>query len=81
MLLLLKNAFAPNLHQATCKLLFILNILVRMERSELWLNGKSLGCIKLDKDFYGTLSPAQTQALLAALRRHSRIVLTSGKHR
>ena len=30
MLLLLKNAFAPNLHQATCKLLFILNILVRM---------------------------------------------------
>lgn len=52
-----------------------------MERSELWLNGKSLGCIKLDKDFYGTLSPAQTQALLAALRRHSRIVLTSGKHR
>ena len=35
MLLLLKNAFAPNLHQATCKLLFILNILVRMERLEL----------------------------------------------
>ena len=51
------------------------------KRSELWLNGKSLGRVKLDKDFYGTLSPAQTQALLAALRRHSRIVLTSGKHR
>ena len=55
--------------------------LVLGKRSELWLNGKSLGCIKLDKDFYGTLSPAQTQTLLAALRRHSRIVLTSGKHR
>ena len=55
--------------------------LVPGKRSELWLNGKSLGRVKLDKDFYGTLSPAQTQALLAALRRHSRIVLTSGKHR
>lgn len=33
MLLLLKNILAPNLHQATCKLLFILNILVRMERA------------------------------------------------
>ena len=55
--------------------------LVLGKRTELWLNGKSLGRVKLDKDFYGTLSPAQTQALLAALRRHSRIVLTSGKHR
>ena len=56
--------------------------LVLGKRTELWLNGKSLGQVKLDKQKWrGKLSPAQTQALLAALRRHSRIVLTSGKHR
>ena len=56
--------------------------LVLGKRTELWLNGKSLGQVKLDKQKWrGKLSSAQTQALLAALRRHSRIVLTSGKHR
>ena len=47
-------------------------------KSELRLNGKALGTIRFDKDGYGKLSGAQTQALLTALRRDAKIEVISG---
>lgn len=47
-------------------------------KSELRLNGKTLGTLHFDKDGYGKLSSAQTQALLAALRGDAKIEVVSG---
>ena len=47
-------------------------------KSELRLNGKTLGTLRFDKDGYGKLSGAQTQALLAALRGDAKIEVVSG---
>ena len=47
-------------------------------KSELRLNGKTLGTIRFNQDGYGKLSGAQTQALLDALRRDAKIEVISG---
>ena len=48
------------------------------DKSELRLNGKTLGTLRFNQDGYGKLSSAQTQALLAALRRDAKIEVVSG---
>lgn len=49
-------------------------------RSELMLNGKSLGKLALNKKGTGKLSSAQTNALLEALKKESKISIRSGKY-
>ena len=47
-------------------------------KSELRLNGKTLGTLRFDKYGYGKLSSRQTQALLDALRGDAKIEVVSG---
>lgn len=49
-------------------------------RNELVLNGKSLGKLALNKKGTGKLSSAQTNALLEALKKESKISIRSGKY-
>ncbi len=49
-------------------------------RNELVLNGKSLGKLALNKKGQGKLSSAQTNALLEALKKESKISIRSGKY-
>lgn len=49
-------------------------------RSELMLDGKSLGKLALNKKGKGKLSSAQTSALLEALKKESKISIRSGKY-
>ena len=49
-------------------------------RSELMLNGKSLGKLALNKKGKGKLSSAQTNALLEALKKESKISIRAGKY-